>query len=183
MPLEQAAPAACSRQLCFGMLDTHCLRPCPACATGADQTKQQQQQQLQPPSQQQDGEVLVQLQVFLQCFEVTFFYEPYLMALRAQAFNREKKCERARSLIAAACDHSSLCGVSHPGPRKPAQLMVACLSTRMQASHLTLSLSNCIAAVRVPTCHQAWALWRWMQSLQAQSSGCRCRAGLCLLAG
>jgi hypothetical protein len=57
---------------------------------GADQAKQQQ-----PPLQQQQGELLVQLQVFLQCFEVTFFFEHYLMALRAQAFNRDKKCEQA----------------------------------------------------------------------------------------
>lgn len=36
---------------------------------------------------------LVQLQVFLQCFEVTFFYKQYLMALRSGAFTHDKKCE------------------------------------------------------------------------------------------
>jgi hypothetical protein len=80
------------------------LAACPSCTKGADQAKQQQQQ---------DGEALVQLQVFLQCFEVTFFYEQYLVALRAQAFNREKKCERGHQAMAAAAQHSSLCGVVH----------------------------------------------------------------------
>jgi hypothetical protein len=86
---EQPAAPAFMRQVLQSLLYTHSLpAPCPCCTTGADQAKQQQQQQ-------QDGEALVQLQVFLQCFEVTFFYEQYLMALRAQAFNREKKCEQA----------------------------------------------------------------------------------------
>jgi hypothetical protein len=60
---------------------------------GADQAKQQQPPL--PQQQQQHENEVVQLQVFLQCFEVTFFYEHYLMALRAQAFSRDKKCEQA----------------------------------------------------------------------------------------
>lgn len=72
------------------MLPTQSMPACSFCITGADAAKQQQ-----PPLQQQDCAELVQLQVFLQCFEVTFFFEQYLMALRAQAFNRDKKCEQA----------------------------------------------------------------------------------------
>jgi hypothetical protein len=64
--------------------------------------QQQQQQQQQGASDQQGAAAelgaggtpeRVQLGVFWQCLEVTFFYEHCLLYIRREAFRKDKKCE------------------------------------------------------------------------------------------
>lgn len=65
-------------------------------STGQDQSKQGQQLQ---PVDMSAAVPSVHLPVFLQCFDITFIYEKYLLELRRNAFTDDKKCE----CTAAAC--------------------------------------------------------------------------------
>uniref|UniRef100_A0A383V4D7 Centriolar satellite-associated tubulin polyglutamylase complex regulator 1 n=1 Tax=Tetradesmus obliquus TaxID=3088 RepID=A0A383V4D7_TETOB len=137
------APTAAAGRLSMGDVHSLLLLLCPDFPLGgvkncwsaavalqawADAAKQQQ-----PPLQQQDCEELVQLQVFLQCFEVTFFFEQYLMALRVQAFNRDKQCMglvQLDAVIAAAEQQLSLKGWPVPAGR----LVRRCIATASRAA-------------------------------------------------
>lgn len=85
--------------------------------------------------------------VFRQCFEVTFTYEHFLLALRRGAFDATKKCESRQSLVPARADITD-----RPRPDTP----LACLHPPHTPGISLQQLDDAVQAAAASLPPQGW---------------------------